>query len=324
MATNFENLANNPLDGVLVSITRKLSYADVHIERMIKNNPGGIYDSLIELCKIKRDAFSNNAAEEEEGESLRIGHTAVLKKLSGNYKDEMSLFESLVRLKFGKGSQIYLEIFPHGLTYYRNAKQGEMLALMNKTISFNQTHLNELGTHEFLDKFVNIRDNFAKSLSSQQQAQGDVSNRKSLKDVLWNDLKKQLYIDMLSIIINNPDNPKQMLSYFDDKLLRFRHHKADGSDEATYKLIVAALSSKLADISYSPDDTLLIINNGNKSIFYYAAATADAPQPAVMHEIAAGDEAEVKALSLGAPANKFLIIVNKDATEEAEVEIALI
>ena len=59
-------------------------------------------------------------------------------------------------------------------------------------------------------------------------------------------------------------------------------------------------------------------------IFYYAAATADAAQPAQLSEIAIGDEAEIAAAQLGAPANKFLILVNKDASLEAEAEIALI
>jgi hypothetical protein len=165
---------------------------------------------------------------------------------------------------------------------------------------------------------------FDTAFKQQQQAQGDVTNRKSLKEMLWNNLKKQLYINMLTIIINNPDNPKLMLSFFEDKIMRFRKHKDDGSTADTYKMSIAAASSKVADISFSVDDTILIINNGDVPIFYYAAATADAAQPAQLSEIAVGDEAEVKATQLGAPANKFLILVNKDASLEAEAEIALI
>ena len=77
-------------------------------------------------------------------------------------------------------------------------------------------------------------------------------------------------------------------------------------------------------ISFSVDDTLLIINNGDVPLYYYTASTADAPQPAQLSQVAVGDEAEVAAAQLGAPASKFLILVNKNATTEAEAEIALI
>jgi len=68
----------------------------------------------------------------------------------------------------------------------------------------------------------------------------------------------------------------------------------------------------------------LIINNSNIAVFYYGAATAGEQPKTAPIEIAAGDEAEVTALSLGAPTNKFLILMNNDSTETAEVEIALI
>jgi hypothetical protein len=66
------------------------------------------------------------------------------------------------------------------------------------------------------------------------------------------------------------------------------------------------------------------MNNSTISIFFYAAPTPDAAQPSQLTEIAAGDELEITATQLGAPANKQLIFVNKDATEGADVEIALI
>ena len=324
MPTNFENLANNPLDGVLVSINRRLRYTDINIERMTKNNPGGIYDILVEHTKNCRNAYALNQKEEESGESIRIAYTAELQKSVEEFKDNMRKIEKYLSYKHGNTSLIYLELFAHGLSQYTKALLSEIAKLISKAHDFTLKYGTELSGENFEVLFKGNMLRFETAYKQQQQAQGDVTNRKSLKEMLWYNLKKQLYINMLTIIINNPDNPKLMISYFEDKIMRFRKHKDDGSTADTYKLSIAAASSKVADISFSVDDTILIINNGYVPIFYYAAATADAAQPAQLSEIAVGDEAEVKATQLGAPANKFLILVNKDANLEAEAEIALI
>jgi hypothetical protein len=43
-----------------------------------------------------------------------------------------------------------------------------------------------------------------------------------------------------------------------------------------------------------------------------------------MIEIEAGDQIEITAIELEAPTNKYLIFVNKDVNENAEVEIVLV
>ena len=324
MPTNFENLANNPLDGVMVSANRRVKYTDINIERMTKNNQGGIYDILVEYTKNCRDAYANNLIEEESGESIRIANTAELQKSVEEFKDNMRKIEKYLSYKHGNTSLIYMELFAHGLSQFTKASLTEISKLMKKSHEFTVKYATELSSENFEALFKADMLRFDTAFKQQQQAQGAVTNRKSLKEMLWANLKKQLYINMLTIIINNPDNPKVMLSFFEDKILRFRKHKDDGSTAEAYKLNIAASSSKVADISFSVDDTILIINNGYVPLYYYAAATANAAQPAQLTEIAVGDEAEVKAIQLGAPANKFLILVNKDASMEAEAEIALI
>jgi hypothetical protein len=324
MPTNFENLAHNPLDGVMVAYSRRSDYADINIERMTKINPGGVYDSIIALTKTKRDAFNGNLSESQMGEALRMGYTSEINQTKDEFVADVSKFEGLVKSLYDKGSAVYIMFFPFGIEEYRRATQAELVPLMKRIIDLCIIHKTNLGSSTFEDKFVALRDRYVKATSDQKQAAATITSSQPTKEILWNILKKQLHINMLTILINNPDNLGIMLSYFEQKLLRFRHLNKDGNAEEAYKLMIAALSSKVADISFSVNDTLLIMNNSNIPIYYYAAATADTAQPAQLHEIAIGDEAEVTAAQLGAPANKHLIFVNKDATEGAEVEIALI
>ncbi len=102
-----------------------------------------------------------------------------------------------------------------------------------------------------------------------------------------------------------------------------RRHDNAAADVA-YTLTVPAAGTAAAEISFSVDDTLLISNTGDVSVYYYGATIGSQPAPATAIEIAAGDEAEVTAASLGAPSNRYLMFVNKDADTDGEVEITLI
>ncbi|NVN94517.1 MAG: hypothetical protein HXX18_04440 [Bacteroidetes bacterium] len=325
MNTKFENLAENPLDGVMVSISRKIKYADINIERMEKNNPDGVLTHLIEDTKQKRDAYTGNLSTSKMNEAIRIAYTSELAEITDEFRRTVSKFEGLVKSVFDKKSLVYLMFYPHGIEEYHKSNQAQIPILMDKIIDLNQTYASQLGTMVYHDLFHDQKNRYTNAYSLQKQAGGTVINTSTVKEILWKELKKQLYKNMLTIVLYNIDNPKLMLSYFEPSLLRFRHHKTDDTTNATYKLQIPALSSKAAEISFSVDDTLLIINNGAKSIFYCGAATAEGDQSKpTLIEIPVGEEAEVTAVSLGAPANKFIIFVNKDASEEAEVEIALI
>ena len=141
-------------------------------------------------------------------------------------------------------------------------------------------------------------------------------------DIAYDAMGELLFSNMLSLTIIFIKNTDVVEHYFDFSLLRTP--KKQSEEDNTYILTLPVNSKRVANISFSADDTLLLVNNGTKSIFFYAAATADAATPTTLSEIAAGEELEVTAASLGAPANKFLIFVNTDLTEVGEVEILLI
>jgi len=324
MSTKFESLAENPLDGVMVSNSRRISYTDIHIERMIKNNPDGSLTVLIENTQLKRDAFAGNLSGLKMNEAIRIAYTSELANTTGEFITTLSKFEGLVKSIFGKGTTVYLLFFPFGLDEFRRANQSQLPILMDKVILQSDTYKTELGNTAFHDKFIDLKTRYTHAFSLQKQAGGTVSSSISVKAMLWNELKKQLHINMLTLVLNNIDNPSIMLSYFEPKLLRFRHKKDNGENTSSHTLTIAPNTTLAADISFSVKDTLVIINNGNVPIYYYGATTTnEAPKTAPI-ELPAGEETEVTASSLGAPSNKFVLLMNKHANESAEVEIALI
>ncbi|MFZ4548074.1 MAG: hypothetical protein ACOYN4_11595, partial [Bacteroidales bacterium] len=91
-----------------------------------------------------------------------------------------------------------------------------------------------------------------------------------------------------------------------------------------YTLSVPASTTAVANISFALGDTLLVTNTGNVPLYYYGASSPTQAAPANPTQIPDGDEAEITAASLGAPANKYLLFVNNDKDLEGEVEIMMV
>jgi hypothetical protein len=257
-------------------------------------------------------------------EAIRIAYTAEIYRIGEQFRGMVSKFEGLVKSTFGKGSLIYLQFFPHGLEVFHRANQAETTVLMDNVIKHCLEYQDMLGNNSYYDSFKDLQTRYTNAYSLQKQAAGTVVNSITVKGILWDELKKQMFKNMLTLLLFHFENPGIMLTYFEPRLLRFRHKKADGSSEAPYTITIAPATTLAADISFSASDTLLIINNGTVPVFFYGAASSTDAPLAAPAELAPGDETEVTALSLGAPASKYLLLQNKHASLPADVEIALV
>jgi len=225
MSHIFDCIAQNPLDKVTVSYSRRLMYTDVHIAALLNNNTGGIYDTLIAETQAKRDAFHNVIYSTMENESFRIAYTAELKRITAEFRVTISKFEGLVKSIFGKKDKMYIIFFPFGIENYRRANQSEMQTHLNNLIELNLTYKTELGTMVFHDLFADINTRFNNAITKQQHSAGIMAFNVTDKVILWNDLKKQIHKNMLTIALHNIDTPNMLSAYEESHLLRFHRKK---------------------------------------------------------------------------------------------------
>jgi hypothetical protein len=314
------NYASYPTTGIEVGREVFANYINRHINRLIAaNNPA--YATIIAETKLHYDGMFGVISLREQNYNERIALTKNVKTIKKEFNSQIDLLEEAVAYKCRKNSAIYNEFFNHGVSPYKTATLAETVVQMELAESLATKYAVEIG-NTFVQDLKTIRLKFEAEINSQQQTAGEVSSVIPDYNAKRQLIDKQLLKNICVIIIENLDNPQTVETFFDEHLIFPKVKKAE--DSLAYILKIPALSKEVADISYSPDDTLLLTNNGTKSIFFYSAATADASEPTTLTEILPGDQMEITAIQLGAPANKFLIFVNKDATEEAEVEIALV
>ena len=322
METRFENLAINPLDGIRVSFSRRSQYAHIHLERLIANNPSGVYDQLIAATTSAYNAYKGELSGNDLQKAVAKGCTFELNDCGLLFRSTARRFEGLVRSTFGRGTEAYVSFFPRGLDEFNHATQDNIPTLIDRTLSLGNTYKDQLDSPAYTMQFANLKTRYATAFKAQKQTLGSVKNLGSVRDILWAALKKQLYKNMLFIAFTNIDEPEMMLTYFEPRLLRL--HKKTSTSTKPVRVQLAPSTTVAANLKFTASSTILLVNEGKLPIFFYGGETALQPAPAVLTTLQAGGEIELKASAIGAPSNKFLLLMNQDEAAKAEVRYSLL
>ena len=321
---NLDNIIRNSFENITASLDRKSMFLNNHYNRLKNNTINALLDGIIAETEVVKNKWFELISARKQADGISKSYTMQVNGLLADFSALARKIESAVIFKHEKFSLIYKECFPNGLKEYTNASQSEISNLLDYLTKFAVKYEASLGS-EFVVKFKELKISWNEININRDASKQTLKDSSPDLEAYWEEVSIQLYKNALTILLACIDNRNKANSYYDFRIVNFiRHHQADNTDPDTYTLSLAPNTSKAADFVFAATDNLLIINNSNQAVYFYAAVAADAAQPAQLTEIAAGDELEIAATQLGAPANKFLIFVNKDSTQQAEVEIALI
>ena len=320
---NLESYTKNQFKYIRAAIARREMFFRYSIMRLEANNPNGIYDAIIGESKPLLQQLQDNLNSRTYTHGAGKASTAGIKQTQEKFIKIARKLEMQTDMIFEKKSPQYIEGFPGGLSEIQEVTQALFVPLAERLYKFALKYKSELGQN-FDETIKEILTEWNEATKTRVDIYSEKDQNRPEFEIIWDAICKQLYKNSLTILLANLDKPELLLTYYDEKIINYHKHQTEKTDTNSYSLSIAPASSKAADFTFAATDNLLIMNNGIQSIYFYAATAADAPQPAQLTEIAAGDELEITALQLGAPANKFLIFVNKDAAQQAEVEIALI
>jgi hypothetical protein len=298
------NYAAYPTQGINASRANFAQYVKGHINYLIAANQPAYGTITDETTALYEDMFGAVSAHEQFF-NKRVSLTQNVQAIKKEFNTKIDELEEVFVFKFHKNSPVYNEVFPHGVTPYKNAALSETVIKMELAEQLAAKYKTTIG-ESYLTALQHVRERFVAETSAQGVAKGEVKN--IIPDYKAKRLAadKQLLKNICTIIIHNIDNPAVVESFFDEHLIFPKNKKKEESDEP-YSLIVAPNTHIAANINFSVGDTLLLTNTGTVSLFYYGASAADAAIPASLSELLPDEEAEVTAAELGAPANKYLI-----------------
>jgi hypothetical protein len=297
------------------------AFSEDHLLRIINNNPGAIYSTLISDTTTKYTAYYGKMSSQASQEAIKEGLTIAKNNARTNAEHKVSSLEGLVRFKFGVESQTYQEFYPHGLTEYHDSSDALLQIKFDRFVGAATTHLNadHPGEVTIISGLVTT---FKNAHSAQNNAFSNIDNVITGKHVDRKALTMQLTKNFLSVAIDNIDNTDKYDDFFNPQLLPLRNGSAGAGVVVMREGDVNSpgiLSIDVTGIQGNALTTVVLLVTGSPLRFYASATDSAPPDPASPFiDIAAGASitktgAEFAALVGLSAAKPFLLVQNMGA-----------
>jgi len=315
---NLKNFIQKPFANIRVGKERIRKFGLFHIIAL-ENAALPQFAAILDAIKLLYEAMFGSILSRDDMENQRQAATIQLNQKAEEFKTKAIELEPLVAYKFKK-SGIYEEFYPHGTTEIHKMTQANALTLMTRFEQKSITYAAQLGGN-FQDEFKEIRIAYQNANSKQKGLMSDVKLNIPDFEQKKEEFFDQMYCNLLTIMTYYYKTPEKALAFFDETILEVRKHNNEDEGEKPMSAKIAPDTTFTPDILYSASDTILLSNVSDaSSIFYYGANTANEAPKTTPIELLPGEEVEIPAATLG----KFLVLLNKDTVNTAEVELMLV
>lgn len=149
---------------------------DRHIALLMANNPGGIYDLIIQDTKQVQSELKKAISKRDSEGTEQEGSTKTMKNAFDAFIKFIRIREGLIKSTFnGDDTPEYEEFFPQGLNEYNTATLATIETLMDRCVNKATKYESELGT-AFKADCISKRDDFKAAREEQLLNIGQSSN----------------------------------------------------------------------------------------------------------------------------------------------------
>jgi hypothetical protein len=239
--------------------------------------------------------------------TLQQSRTKTVDAIVDDFTGLTRRFSNFAKSMYDEGSSELEQFFPNGLTEYTLCNKSNILLLLSRLATATEAHKTELG-ERWANDYTQLLESYQNARSAQEEAKGNVAGQRGQRNIQRDELAEQLYINLLTIAINNIDKPEMAKVYFDESILRIHRRKQNGdaaatgivsgnvTDGATGQAIAGALvtveGTPLTDTTDEDGDFYIDgIQPGVHSLIFTCTGFTDLQYPGL--KIIAGEETEI-------------------------------
>jgi len=297
---HLEGYTKYPFEGIEVGRSKFAEFILILINRLVASGVVAYATIIVEL----KDAYNNmfgEISQRMQDFTQQLAETKEIQNIRTRFNKFVDDLEVAVQFKFGKGSDEQEKFFPHGITVCKRAPLFNFLVTLENLKTLCDSYQGSIGT-QFLTDITTLIDDFKQERDNQLQYIGKVKSiiphykeKKEAMIVLT-------YKAMLTILLENVNNPEVMLTFFDEALIWPKHHEV-------LDVVIAAHKRQAADIKFDETNTIIMANVKGKDLLYFFGETADALPPENPDKLATDEEVTIKCDTIP-PIKKFLIFIN--------------
>lgn len=304
------------------SLNELLKYSNDHHSKMKKNNPGGVFDSLLADTGVHISTVEAISKLLESNLASRQDETIDVNEVLIKFKKEASHVENLIAYTLNRKSGDYQNFYPHGVTEYTNMNLENAKYKMTRFVGAFDKFPGKF-PESVVKKFQKLLSNFKKEIGEQSDEKADISGNREKLSKARKALQLQLTKNIHVIAAEFPGDKEKAAVYTNQSLL-------NDVDDSSYELLSGSLDgSSIDQIEYDSDliknDTLLTFSNESNNTtleFYFSVKAGD--QPGANKIMVNPDSVEVvQASEIGFDSdNHILQVKNLDAfASDYEVQV---
>jgi hypothetical protein len=222
---------------------------------------------------------------------------------------------------YRRGTEAYVKILPHFRKPFQNGGYDVRLNHLNALVN-SLDGIPALANvyNDVMATALLVKNARAKALGLAE----DVRKKRQELEAARMSCCAGMFVNLGRLIAKYPDDSKSIDRFFDLKNLRNLSNIPDqiGSE---YEVIIPANSVKECGFQIYDEMKLMVYNPGGIPLYIYTTSNSeDLNIPSGAKEILPDDEVELKIIDLGTPGARFMMIGNKNTTEEGEISFAVI
>jgi hypothetical protein len=322
---DFSIYFKNHLDTDRVSDDNMNRFGQDALQRLIANNPGGLYTALVGPTTTAYNNYAQALGTQSLSESTKEGATVDVDQLKKAFIDLVAMKEGTIRGIWGKDSGTYQKFFPHGVEEYHTSTKANIQTLMSRFVGACGQHSGELPA-DFDVQFKTIQGNYITARNLQLGHIGTADGNNLATANMRNILELQLMKNMLTIAMNNIGNPDALSVYFDQSIIRQSSKKkeeGEAEEEIMSGQVAAQSSATIMHGGFDANTSFSLTNSGSTVIQYYTANMPEDPVPGTRVELQPGEVVETYASELGAEGNLFLMVYNTSTDTVGSYEVMI-
>jgi hypothetical protein len=322
---DFSVFFKNHLSTGKVSDDNMNRFSQDSLQRLIANNPVGIYTPLIDATTPAYNNYFKALNTEAHSASVKEGATVSVDQLKQEFINLVSMKEGIIKGTWGKDSPQYQQFFPLGVEEYHKSTKANIQMLMARWITACEDFVSELPA-SFADPFIAIRTSYETARTQQLNHIGTTDGNKLATSNMRSILEVQLMKNLITVALNNIGNPDAVNVYFDQSIIRHPSRKKEEGEPEEETLTGAVEAESKATIlhgGFDANTSFTLINSGSTALQFYTANMPEDAVPGTRVELQPGEEVETYASEMGAEGNLFLMVFNtsKDTAGSYEVMI---
>jgi len=225
----FHDHLNNPFDSKRISSANLTTFAEKHAALLVSFNAP---PALLEATSPLIDNFKLQLTDISNQEGKKQAKTVSVDELIDEIKKYISRKGGVITDTFPADSPTYQEFYPVGRGEYTAAAKKNIQVLVERFRDACVNHKAELG-----EEIGNRMTAYARSLADARKNQitnmSGVKDKSSALESARNQLTKQLFINLLTLILKHIDDTEQVKNYFDTSMFKHATKKNNTEGNAT-------------------------------------------------------------------------------------------